>query len=109
MRTTMDVELTYLGRKIDTAPSSFGELRSSNDVLQDRNALVHRMDEDGYLFLRGVLERDEVLAAREEVLKRLDAPASSIEAIPSWTPSRPGMCRTGSCTSLPRTTSRLKR
>ncbi len=73
MRTIMDGELTYLGRKIDTAPSSFGELRSSNDVLQDRNALIHRMDEDGYLFLRGVLTRHEVLAAREEVLKRLDA------------------------------------
>ncbi len=73
MRMTLDAELTYLGRKVDTAPSSFGELRSSNDVLRDPTALTSRMTEDGYLFLPGLLNRDDVLAAREEILKRLDA------------------------------------
>ena len=73
MRTTLDAELTYLGRRIDTSPSSFGELRSSIDVLDHPAALDARMAEDGYLYLPGLLNRDEVLAAREEVLKRLDA------------------------------------
>jgi len=73
MRMTLDAELTYLGRKVDTSPASFGELRSSIDVLQDPMALTSRMTEDGYLFLPGLLNRDDVLAAREEILKRLDS------------------------------------
>src|SRR5208337_2352580 len=73
MRTTLDAELTYLGKKVDTSPSVFGELRSSIDLLQDPKTLQSRMTQDGYLFMPGLLNRDEVLAAREEILKRLDA------------------------------------
>ena len=73
MRTTLAADLTYLGKRVDTSPSAFGELRSSIELLQDREALASRMAEDGYLFLPGLLKRDEVLAAREEVLRRLDA------------------------------------
>jgi hypothetical protein len=73
MRMTLDAELTYLGKRIDTSPSAFGELRSSNDVLEDPQALNARMAADGYLFLPGLLDRDDVLAAREEILGRLDA------------------------------------
>jgi hypothetical protein len=70
---TLDAELTYLGRKVDTASSVFGELRSSLDFLHDPEKLTARMAEDGYLFLPGLLNRDDVLAAREEILRRLDA------------------------------------
>jgi len=73
MRTMLAADLTYLGKKVDTSPSAFGELRSSIDLLQDPETLASRMAEDGYLFLPGLLNRDEVLAAREEVLRRLDA------------------------------------
>ena len=73
MRTTLDAELTYLGRKVDTSPSVFGELRSSIELLNDPETLESRMTQDGYLFLPGLLNRDEVLAAREEILMRLDA------------------------------------
>ena len=81
MRMTLDAELTYLGRIVDTSPSSFGELRSSNDVLQDPVALNGRMAEDGYLFLPGLLNREEVLAAREEILKRLLCYAACASAL----------------------------
>jgi len=73
MRTMLAAELTYLGRKVDMSPLAFGELRSSATLLENPEALVSRMAEDGYLFLPGLLNRGDVLAAREEVLRRLDA------------------------------------
>lgn len=73
MRTTLGAKLTYLGKEVNTSPSAFGELRSSIDLLQDPEMLRSRMKDDGYLYLPGLLRRDEVLAAREEVLRRLDA------------------------------------
>jgi hypothetical protein len=73
MRMTLESELTYLGKKVDTSPSMFGELRSSTELLQDPGALAARMKEDGYLFLPGLLDRGDVLAAREEILRRLDS------------------------------------
>ena len=70
---TTNAELTYRGRKVDMSPSAFGALRSSEGLLSDRDALAKRMAQDGYLFLPGLVHRDEVLAARTEVIKRLDA------------------------------------
>lgn len=72
MRMTLDAELTHLGRKVDTSPSAFGELRSSIELLPYPETLASRMTEDGYLFLPGLLNRGDVLAAREEILRRLD-------------------------------------
>lgn len=48
------------------------EYRDSSAV-EDPAELRERMKDDGYLFLRGVLNRSEVLAAREEVFTRLVA------------------------------------
>lgn len=53
--------------------SLVGELRDSASLLDDPAGLRRRLQEDGYLFLRGALDRDEVLAARREVLARLEA------------------------------------
>ena len=50
-----------------------GELADSARLLDDPAALRRRLAEDGYLFLRGVLDRDAVMAARREVLARLSA------------------------------------
>ncbi|MBI3829167.1 MAG: phytanoyl-CoA dioxygenase family protein [Planctomycetes bacterium] len=50
-----------------------GLLRESNDLLDDVSALRARMEEDGYLLLRGVLPESEVLGARRAVLEHLDA------------------------------------
>ena len=50
-----------------------GELRDSASLLEQPVSLRARLAEDGYLFLRGVLDRDAVMAARQEVLARLAA------------------------------------
>lgn len=65
------LDLEYQGRKLGHTPDDFGELKVSNDVLHDRDELEQRMADDGYLFLKGLLNKDEVLAARGEVMNRL--------------------------------------
>ncbi len=66
-------ELTYQGRKIDITSECFGALRQSGVVAGDREELWRRMEEDGYLYLPGLLDREEVLEARREVMERLAA------------------------------------
>lgn len=59
------------GLELSTAPEAFGELRDSADVAGDTAALHERMEEDGYVFLRGYLDRDEVIAGRHDMLQRI--------------------------------------
>ena len=61
------------GHVLDTAPDAFGELHDSCGLAADSAALRGRMAEDGYLFLRGYLDREEVLEARREITARLAA------------------------------------
>ena len=48
-------------------------LREANDLLDDADALKARMAEDGYLFIRGLQDRDRVGEARRVVLENLNA------------------------------------
>lgn len=66
-----DPHIVSQGRELSTDPSAFGELRDSSQVAGDPAALRERMAEDGYVFLRGYLNRDDVEAARRDVLRRL--------------------------------------
>jgi hypothetical protein len=66
-----NLTFTSHGFQFDTSPDKFGELRSSNDVLCDADALRERMAEDGYVLLRGYLDKDVVQAARRELLTKL--------------------------------------
>jgi len=50
------------GRPLDLSPEAFGELRRSEP------GDAHRLAEDGYLFVPGLLDRAEVEAARAELL-----------------------------------------
>ncbi|MCX6623361.1 MAG: phytanoyl-CoA dioxygenase family protein [Acidobacteria bacterium] len=54
-------------------PYLAADLRESNDILLDGNALRARMEEDGYLLIRGLRERDLVLEARRQILEKLHA------------------------------------
>ena len=68
MQTT---RLTSLGLELDLRPESFGELQSANELLPDPVALRQRMADDGYLYLREYLDKQQVLATRAEVTRRL--------------------------------------
>ena len=81
--------LTTFGHEIDTSPDKFGELTDSNDILDDPEALQDRMREEGYLLLRGILNKDVVMGARREIFDKLasiaeiDSRYSVIEGISS--------------------------
>lgn len=53
------------------AAEAVAAMADSTPLIADDAALRRRFAEDGYLFLRGVLDRDEVLTARHEVLRRM--------------------------------------
>ena len=64
-------QLTSNGIPLDMSPDAFGELRESNDLLDNIPALRARMAEDGYLLLRNFLNREWVMEARKAVLGTL--------------------------------------
>jgi ectoine hydroxylase-related dioxygenase (phytanoyl-CoA dioxygenase family) len=64
---------TSNGLELDMRPEAFGELRDASALLGDAEALRGRMAEDGYLLLRGALDREVVLAARRELCEKLAA------------------------------------
>ncbi len=56
---------------LDSSPERFGSLTESfahEDTLQ----LQQRLQDDGYLFMRGLLNRDDIQAARTNVLEQLN-------------------------------------
>jgi ectoine hydroxylase-related dioxygenase (phytanoyl-CoA dioxygenase family) len=72
--------LVSSGQVIDTRPEVFGALRRSDDLLRapddlERAATVKRvrdrMGEDGYVYLPGFLDREQVMESRAEVTRRL--------------------------------------
>jgi hypothetical protein len=86
--------LVAQGRRLDTSPDAFGELRSSADVVGNVGELWARLLDDGYLYLPGFLDRDAVLEARHEVLCRmadaghLAAGSAPDDALPGPQPDR---------------------
>ncbi|AJQ97781.1 phytanoyl-CoA dioxygenase family protein [Gynuella sunshinyii] len=64
----MEQELYCRGVKLNPSPEYLGELRDSSNILSDADALKARMDEEGYLFFPGLIEREKVLKARREIL-----------------------------------------
>lgn len=58
---------------LDTSPEAFGELRRSDDVADQPEALRQRLEEDGYLFVPGFFDAEIILAARRSVAARLAA------------------------------------
>lgn len=64
-------QLTAMGKPLDMSPEAFGLMRESTEIAGDYPALRARMDEDGYVLLRGWLDRDQVLAARCEMTSRM--------------------------------------
>lgn len=71
MNLVENLSLTSLGRPLDTSGEAFGELRDSAYLVEDAEALRDRMQEDGYLFVRGFFKREDVMAARAVIVGRL--------------------------------------
>lgn len=72
-----------------------GELRGSTDLITSPEKLRSQMAEDGYLYLPGALVREDVLAARMEILTQLAAVGEFkeplAEALASGTSQREAM------------------
>ena len=73
------------GRRLDPSDDAFGWLRPSDSLAGDPAALRARLEEDGYLYLPRVLDREAVRAGRLELLERVRAagaldPAHPLEA-----------------------------
>lgn len=65
----MKVRFGY--RDLEFPSRELGPLRESNKALGDTPALWRRLREDGYLLLRGLIDRETVLAARGVVLAHM--------------------------------------
>jgi len=63
--------LTCAGRPLDTSLEAFGWLRDSTDAAGDPARLRARLEQDGYLYLPGLLPRELVAAARRRVCEVL--------------------------------------
>jgi len=63
----------FQGHELDTSPPAFGELRPSSDALSDTSELRRRFEQEGYLYLPGLLDHNRILDARLEALKKLEA------------------------------------
>ncbi|MFC5448834.1 phytanoyl-CoA dioxygenase family protein [Paenibacillus aestuarii] len=59
-------------RELELGGEHLTELRSSNDIKHDVQALRERLQEDGYLLLRGFHDRAQVLEARRSILEKMD-------------------------------------
>ena len=66
---------TSNGFELDLSPDKFGELRDSDELIENPDALRAQMAEDGYLLLRNYLDRDVVLNYLEATFPQR-APAS---------------------------------
>lgn len=60
-------------QELELGGKYLGWLRESNDILSNPAALHARMEEEGYLLLRGLHDPEKVLAARKAILENLDA------------------------------------
>ena len=74
------MKLPFLHQEVDVST----DLRESNDILENRDALQERMAADGYLLIRGLHNTEAILTARQQILEKLAAkgmlaPGNSID------------------------------
>jgi hypothetical protein len=74
--TNAKIVLTSLGYELDCRREVFGYLRDSSDLLSQPDELHLRMIEDGYLYLKALLNSQEVWQARQEIADCLAAEGS---------------------------------
>ena len=65
-------KLTSLGRELETTSDALGQLAVNNDLLNDSNGQRQQIQEQGYLFFRGFFDRDQVMAVRDFMCRKLN-------------------------------------
>ena len=70
------------GHALDMGEDKFGLLRDSADAATDFDELRRRFAEDGYLYMKGYLDRDQVLEARASLTERLAAAGALAPGVP---------------------------
>jgi len=93
MTPTLDLPQLYsYGHELEMTDDKVGLLRDSSDAADDMEELRRRFAEDGYLYMRGYLDRDQVLGARASLTSRL---AESGVLDPAY-PHIDAVCKPGS-------------
>ena len=64
--------LTMNQKEMELGGKYLGWLCEANDLLGDREALQARLEEDGYLLIRGLHDPEKVKATRRFLLEKLD-------------------------------------
>ncbi|HEY5551431.1 MAG TPA: hypothetical protein VIK52_06070, partial [Opitutaceae bacterium] len=72
-QTTTLPQLYSFGHELDMVEDKVGLLRDSSDAATDFEELRRRFADDGYIYMRGYLDRDDVLGARASLTERLGA------------------------------------
>jgi|UniRef100_UPI00404AB786 hypothetical protein len=73
MSTATLPQIVSYGHELDMSEDKFGLLRDSSDAATDFEELRRRREQDGYLYMKDYLDRDEVLNARAALTDRLAA------------------------------------
>lgn len=84
-------QLHSYGHPLDMDDDKVGRLRDSRDAAEDFEELRRRFDTDGYLYMKGYLDRDEVLRARASLTDRL----ATAGVLDPAHPAIDGVCRPG--------------
>src|SRR4051812_41116234 len=85
-------QLYSYGHALDMDDEKVGLLRDSSDAADDMPELRRRFATDGYLYMKGYLDRDEVLGARVSLTDGLGAAGVLDERFPTID----GVCKPGS-------------
>jgi hypothetical protein len=97
------MKLPFLHQEVEVST----DLRDSNDILDNPEALHDRITEDGYLLIRGLHDKETVLAARQTILEKLAAKGMLASDTPLmdgiFNPDYPEPTSTGSMGNKPLT------
>ena len=62
--------VTFLGNsEVTFQRQNLGSLRACNNLLHNNSGLHSQMEEDGYLLIRGLINRETIIKARETILR----------------------------------------
>ncbi len=84
-------QLYSFGHALEMDDAKIGLLRDSADAADDVEELRRRFAEDGYVYMKGYLDRDEVLGARKSLTEGLAAAGVLDESYPTIE----GVCKPG--------------